>query len=79
MRAGLLVPHVDDLHALGDAAVVDRQDVAAAEREHVAHARLPERARDQVSAVEIRHASRPARGEVDHLELQPIGSSKKTA
>jgi len=58
--AGLLVAHVHHLHALGDAAVVDRQDVAAAEGEHVAHARLAQGARDQVPSVEIPHASRPA-------------------
>ena len=33
MGARLLVAHVDDRDALGEAAVVDRQDVAAAERE----------------------------------------------
>ena len=62
VRAGLLVPHVDDLHALGETAVVDRQDVSATEREHVAHAGLPQRAGHQVSAVEVRHASLGPRG-----------------
>ena len=60
VRRRLLVAHVHHLDALGDAAVVDRQDVPAAEREDVADARLLERPRHQVPAVQIRHRSLPA-------------------
>src|SRR5213080_3764811 len=38
VRRGLLVAHVDDADALVEAAVVDRHDVPAAEREHEGHA-----------------------------------------
>src|SRR3989441_6922179 len=46
----LLVAHVDECDGLAEAAVVDRQAVAAAEREHMAHARPLERPRDQLPA-----------------------------
>ena len=46
----LLVAHVDHADPLADAAVVDRQDVAAAEREDVSHARFLQHPRDQLAA-----------------------------
>ena len=51
VRRRLLVAHVDDADALVEAAVVDRHDVPAAEREDVRHALLLERARDDPSSV----------------------------
>ncbi len=51
----LLVPHVDDADALGQATVVDRQDMTAAEREDVPHACLPEDLRDELPAGQLRH------------------------
>ena len=65
---------------LGEAAVVDRQDVAAAQREDVAHARLLERARHEVPPVQIRHAQ--AGGAVGMCTISSFsrsGSSKNTA
>jgi hypothetical protein len=62
MRAGLVVAHVDDSDALAEAAVVDRQDVATAEREEVAHAGLLERPRDQLPAGQISHGACPRAG-----------------
>ena len=51
----LLVAHVDDPDALGEAAVVDRQDVAAAQGEEVADAGLREGSGDQLPARQIGH------------------------
>jgi len=56
----LLVPHVDDLDAVSEAAIVDRQDVAAAEREDDGHALAGEDARDQLAPGRVRHATRQA-------------------
>ena len=58
MGTGLLVAHVHHLEALAHAAVVDGQDMAAAEREDMPHARFLERPGDQVSAGQIRHLTR---------------------
>jgi hypothetical protein len=53
----LLVTHVDDADAFAETAVVDRQDVAAAQREDVPHARLPQRSGDQLSARQVGHVA----------------------
>ena len=50
VRRDLLVAHVDDADALIDAAVVDVDDVAAAQREDRVHAFVLERLGDQVAA-----------------------------
>ncbi len=46
VRRGLLVAHVDDADALVEAAVVDRHDVSAAEREDEGHLLGVQRAGD---------------------------------
>ena len=70
MGAGLLVAHVHDPDPLGHAAVVDGQDVAAAEREDVPHAGLLESPRDEVPAGQVRHDSPSLLGGTVHpLEL----------
>ena len=51
---GLLVAHVDDVDALLATAVVDREDVAAREREQLAHAVGLEAPCDQPAAVQTR-------------------------
>ena len=51
----LLVAHVDDTDPFGEAAVVDRQDVAAAESEDVAHAGLPQGSGDQLPTRQVGH------------------------
>ena len=48
----LLVAGVDQVDALGDAAVVDREQVAAGEREQLRDAAVGERAGDQLAAVD---------------------------
>ena len=50
VRGDLLVAHVDDADALVDAAVVDVDDVAAAEREDRVDALVLQRLGDQVAA-----------------------------
>ena len=55
VRGHLLVPHVDDADAFIDAAVVDVDDVAAAEREDRVDAFVLERLRHQMAA---RHDAR---------------------
>ena len=50
VRGDLLVAHIDDADALVDAAVVDVDDVAAAEREDGIDAFVLERLGDQVAA-----------------------------
>ncbi len=50
VRGDLLVPHVDDADALVDAAVVDVDDVAAAQREDRVDAFVLQRPRGQVAA-----------------------------
>ena len=55
MRSRLLVAQIDDADPLAEAAVVDRQDVAATQREHVAHARLREDTRDEIAAGQLGH------------------------
>ena len=50
VRGDLLVPHVDDADALIDAAVIDVDDVAAAEREDRIDAFVLQRLGDQVTA-----------------------------
>ena len=50
VRGDLLVAHVDDADALIDAAVVDVDDVAAAQREDRIHALVLQRLGDQVAA-----------------------------
>jgi hypothetical protein len=52
----LLVAHVDDADTFGET-VVDRQDVAAAQGEDVAHPRLPECSGDQLTARQIGHVA----------------------
>ena len=60
VRRGLLVPHVDDADALVEAAVVDRHDVAAAEREDEVDALFGEGARDDLSTVKLCHSEDPS-------------------
>ena len=72
--ADLLVAHVDDADALVEAAVVDRHDVPAAEREDVRHALLLERARDDPSSVHrhvvvLRRRLQPAHQEPNSISL----------
>ena len=55
MGGGLLVAHVDDPDALGEAAVVDRQDVAAAQCEDVAHTGPAQGPGDQLPARQVGH------------------------
>jgi hypothetical protein len=57
----LLVPDVDDLDVLVDAAVVDGLDVAAAEGEDGVYALLLEAAGHQISAVNLGHGGLPSR------------------
>jgi hypothetical protein len=57
MGGRLFVAHVHDGDPFVEAAVVDGQDVAAAEGEDVADARLRQGARDQMPAREIRHGA----------------------
>ena len=63
----LLVAEVDDPDAFGEAAVVDRQDVPAAQREHVAHASLPQRARDEFATRQIAHITCPLISDVSPI------------
>ena len=56
-RGRLLVARVDDGDALVETAVVDRQDMAAAEREHVADPGLLQGAGDQLSTRQIGHVT----------------------
>ena len=58
VAGGLLVAHVDDADALVEAAVVDRLDVPAAEREEVRRAVPLERLRDEPTAVHECHGLR---------------------
>jgi hypothetical protein len=58
VRRDLLVPHVDDADALVDAAVVDVDDMAAAEREDRIHALVLESFRHEVTTRD--HACVPA-------------------
>jgi hypothetical protein len=52
-RGGLLVADVDDLDALGAAAVIDREDVAAREREQLADPVRAQALSDQAPAVDF--------------------------
>jgi hypothetical protein len=52
------VADVDEVDALGAAAVVDREQVAAGEREELRHAVRLEAARDQAAAVQLRRLLR---------------------
>ncbi len=56
---GLLVAEVDDVDPLGLAAVVDREEVAAAEGEELADAAALQRLGDQPAAVDRRPRRRP--------------------
>ena len=58
VRRRLLVADVDHADAVAEAGVVDRQDVAAAEREDGADALAGEDARDQLASGQVRHATR---------------------
>ena len=57
VRRRLLVADVDHPDAVTEAGVVDRQDVAAAEREDGADALAGENARDQLPSGQVRHAT----------------------
>ena len=61
MGRGLLVTQVDDADALGQAAIVDRQDMTAAEREDVIGGGLLEDLRGQLTARQLSHGD-PRRG-----------------
>ena len=74
VRRGLLVADVDHPDAVTEAGVVDRQDVAAAEREDRAHALAGEDARDQLSAGQIRHGAAK-----DGLDSAQSGTRARTS
>src|SRR5665213_348086 len=78
VAGGLLMAVVDDVDSLLDAAVVEREEVPATEREQVAHAQSAEGLRREPAGVErealISGAARPVLGDLLPMELPGCGA-----
>jgi len=70
VRRRLLVADVDDADPVPEAGVVDRQDVAAAEREDRADALAGEDARDQLAPGQVGHGG-PLRRRLPGMTAAP--------